>query len=96
MLTEKSVDMKAMFDTWERAAAAWSDVWMKSPAFLQAMGKTLEAQLGLKAQANRWTEDVLEMWKIPSGRDIATLAERIAAVEDRLAKMESAKAGSKA
>ncbi len=88
----QSVDPKAMYETWEKAAGAWLDVWLKSPAFLKAMGQTLEAQLGLKAQSNRFVDGVLAAWRVPSARDVEALGERIAALEERLSRMEDERA----
>jgi hypothetical protein len=68
---------------------------MKSPAFLSAMGKMLSAQLGLKSSGNRLVDDALEMWRIPSGRDLESLAQRIASLEERLAAMEGKPAAAK-
>lgn len=85
----QTIDPKGITDTFERAASAWFDAWMKSPAFLAAMGRMLAAQLGLKAGANRLVDDTLEAWRIPSGRDLEALAQRLAALEARLAAQEA-------
>lgn len=88
----QTIDPKAMVDTWEKAASAWLDVWLKSPAFLKAMGQTLEAQLGLKAQSNRLVDGLLAAWRVPSARDVEALGERIAAIEERLSIIEDERA----
>jgi len=87
----QAVDPKAIYETWEKAAGAWLDVWLKSPAFLKAMGKTLEAQLGMKSASNRLVDGVLEAWRIPSAKDLEAMGERIAALEQRLAKIDDPK-----
>ncbi len=83
-----SDDEKGLYDTWEKAATAWFDAWMRSPAYIGAMGRLLSAQLGLKAAGNRWVDDALELWRIPSGRDIEGIVDRVAALEERLADFE--------
>lgn len=85
-----TTEVKGIYDTWEKAASAWFEAWAKSPAFIATMGKMLEAQLGLKGGANRMVDGVLEAWRVPSSRDLESLAERIATIEERLAAIESA------
>lgn len=89
------LDAKAMYETWEKAASAWSDVWLRSPQVLSAMGKTLEAQLGQKTHADAAMASFLELWKIPSTKDLEALAARVRATEDRLAALEEKKAATK-
>ena len=84
------VDMKGLYETWEKAASSWFDAWTKSPAFLQAVGQTMEAQLGMKTQANKMFENVMEAWKIPTARDLESMCDRISAIEERMASIEDA------
>jgi hypothetical protein len=84
------VDMKGLYETWEKAANSWFEAWTKSPAFLSAMGKTMEANLGMKTQANKLFETTLEAWKIPTARDLESISDRISAIEDRIANVEDA------
>ena len=91
-MTQQTTDLKGWTETWERAASAWFDTWMKSPTFVSTMGRMLGAQLGLKGGANRMVDDTLEMWRIPSGRDLEALAQRIATLEDRIATLEAERA----
>lgn len=84
----KAVDPKAVYETWEKATTAWFDAWARSPAYLAAAGRMLEAQLGLKSAMDGHVADALEAWKIPSARDLKALAERIAAMEERIARVE--------
>jgi hypothetical protein len=81
-------DAKGLYETWERAASGWFDAWAKSPAFLAAVGQTLEAQLGMKSQAQKAIDATLEAWRIPQARDLEALRDRIAAVEDRIGALE--------
>jgi hypothetical protein len=83
-------NMKALYETFEKASTQWFDVWSKSPAFLGAMGKTLEAQLGMKANYDKFVQNALEAYRIPSARDIESLGDRIASLEERLAGIEEA------
>ena len=85
-------DPKAIYETWEKAASSWFETWSHSPAFLSTMGKTLEAQLGMKAVADRYMENALEAWKIPTAREIKAMGERIQALEERVASIEGNKA----
>jgi hypothetical protein len=82
------IDPKAIHETWEKAASAWFDVWLRSPAVLSAMGKTLEAQLGWKSGADEALANVLEAWKVPSSRDLEAMGSRIRELEERVAKLE--------
>jgi hypothetical protein len=86
---EKSLfDPKALYETWERAANGWFDTWSKSPAFLSAMGKTLEAQLGMKSGADRWIETWCETWRIPTAKDVEALSSQVSDLEARVAGLE--------
>lgn len=84
------VDMKGLYETWEKATGAYFEAFSKSPAFLAAMGQTLEAQLNAKTQANRMFETVLETWKVPTAKDLESISERISHIEERLAGIEEA------
>lgn len=85
-----TVDMKGLYETWEKATGAWFEAWSKSPAFLAAMGQTLEAQLGTKNQFNKAFETVLETWKVPTAKDVEAISDRISHIEERLANIEEA------
>jgi hypothetical protein len=65
-----ALDPRALYETWEKAATSWFETWSKSPAFLQAMGKTLEAQLGMKSGTDRMVEMWCEAWKVPTQKDV--------------------------
>lgn len=90
------IDPKAIHETWEKAASAWFDVWLRSPAVLSAMGKTLEAQLGWKSSADDVMANFLETWKVPSQRDLEAMGERVRRLEERVAELEEARAGAQA
>lgn len=98
---EKSAfDPRALYETWERAANGWFETWSRSPAFLGAMGKTLEAQLGMKSGADRMIETWCEAWRIPTAKDVEALASHVSDLEARVASLEEqlgepATAGSK-
>ena len=86
--TMPNVDMKGLYETWEKAATAWFEAWSKSPAFLTAMGQTMEAQLGMKSSMNKMMENTLEAWRIPTSRDFEALTDRIAHLEERTSSIE--------
>lgn len=81
-------DAKAIYETWEKAANGWFETWSKSPAFLQAMGKTMEAQLGMKSGADRMVETWCEAWRIPTAKDMEALSSHVADLESRVASLE--------
>jgi hypothetical protein len=83
-------DPKAIYETYERAANGWFDTWSKSPAFLAAMGKTLEAQLGMKSGMDRAVEQWCEAWRIPTHKDMESLAAHVAELEGRVVALEEA------
>ena len=80
-------DPKAIYETWEKAANGWFDV-VESPAFLQAMGKTMEAQLGMKSGADRMVETWCEAWRIPTAKDMEALSSHVSDLEGRVASLE--------
>ncbi len=94
--TAQALDPKAIYETWEKAASSWFETWANSPAYLQAVGKTLEAQLGLKATADRFVENALEACRIPTAREVKSLGERLRSLEERMASIEEKRPGPKA
>lgn len=90
--SQTTTDTKTLFATWEKAASAWFDAWARSPAYLSAAGKMLQAQLGMKTTVDGWIADALEAWKIPTARDLRAMGERIAALEERIAELEADRA----
>lgn len=85
---EKGLDPKALYETWERAANGWFETWSRSPAFLAVMGKTLEAQLGMKSGADRLVETWLEAWRIPTAKDLESVARNVSELSERVAALE--------
>jgi hypothetical protein len=83
-------DPNALYETWERAATAWFDTWSKSPAFLAVMGKTMEAQLGMKTGADKMVETFCEAWRIPTSKDLEALARHVSELEERVSVLEAA------
>ncbi len=84
------LDAKGLYETWERAANGWFETWSRSPAFLAAMGKTLEAQLGMKSGADRMIETWLEAWRIPTSRDLESVARHVSELSERVSVLEEA------
>jgi hypothetical protein len=87
---KKTLDPLGLHETWDRAASAWFETWSRSPAFLGAMGKTLEAQMGMKSGADRMVETFCETWRIPTARDVEALSKRVSELEERLCVLEAA------
>lgn len=81
-------DPKAIYETWEKAATGFFETWSKSPAFLQAMGKTMEAQLGMKSGADKMLQQWFEIWKIPTAKDVQSLSSQVSDLEARVASLE--------
>jgi len=85
---DRGLDAKALYETWERAANGWFETWSRSPAFLAVMGKTLEAQLGVKSGADRMVETWLEAWRIPTRKDLESLAGNVSELSERVSALE--------
>ena len=86
----KALDPLGLYETFEKASTAWFDAWSKSPAFLGAMGKTLEAQMGMKSGTDKMVETFCETWKIPTIKDLESLQDKVNELEDRVSTLEEA------
>jgi hypothetical protein len=86
----KALDPMNLYETFEKASTAWFDTWSKSPAFLGAMGKTLEAQMGMKSGTDKMVETFCETWKIPTMKDLVALQDQVSELQDRVSTLEEA------
>ena len=69
---------------------------MSSSAYSQVSGRMMESMLALQTTLNQATERYFTTLNLPTRTDVLTLAERLTAIEERLAAIEAAVSSSKA
>ena len=86
-----------MVDAWVKSATETERRWneylnqvMGTDAFAQWMARTMETNAAIQAAFARGMEQYLRAFNIPTQGDLARLAERLTAVEQRLDSLEAA------
>lgn len=72
---------RAFFEAW----AQYCDEFMRSPAFLEAMKKSMENSIALREQLNKFLTKTMQDFQIPSRVDTDAITELLHGIEDRLA-----------
>lgn len=79
---------KKGFDAWEKATAQYVDHWLRSPAFLQPLGKVFTQAFKAKAAADKATETVWGLWGLPTRRDQERTLHALNQLQSRLLDLE--------
>ena len=73
---------------WETALSGWWDQVLESPAFLSAMGQSLESGARARGAYEKAVDDSLERMHLPTRKDLTRVARIASPLEDRLLKVE--------
>jgi hypothetical protein len=98
-------DPLALRKHWLEAWSQAMDGYLRSPAFLEAMRRSLEFTTALKAVQNQFIRDFARQTGVPLAADVhelsdrlerteAILLERLKAIEDRLVSLQTTEAAS--
>jgi polyhydroxyalkanoate synthesis regulator phasin len=89
-------DFNQMLDAWVKAATdaerRWNEYFnqqMATDEFTQAMTRTMEGYAAMQANFARGMEQYLRALNIPTHADLAKLAERVTALEQRIDSLEA-------
>ncbi len=69
MLEDPTQLWKQAFDIWEKQTADYWDKVLRSPQFLEQMGKSLEQSLAVKTQIDKAVTLALSSLQLPNKRD---------------------------
>lgn len=85
-------DPDALRRQWLDAVSQSADAYLRSPAFLEAMRRNMEAVIQAKAHSNDLAKEIARNTGVPTASDISGLFERLHSIEesilDRLGKIE--------
>jgi hypothetical protein len=83
-LMKVSGDPMELQRRWLDAVGQSLDGFMRTPAFLEAMGRNLKAMTDLKAMQDRFLQDTARQFGVPMAADVTGLFERLNGAEQAI------------
>lgn len=81
---DENADVKTWQQRWFEAVSKSMDVYLRSPAFLQAMKQNTDAMIKAKQQADDMSAEFARNANIPTAHDISGLFERLHSAEEAI------------
>lgn len=79
---------EAISKEWEQHAARWWDATLRDASTLESMKNALGALCAAKERSDQALEHHWATWRLPSSTDVERLAERLADLDERMARIE--------